>query len=191
MYILGNDAFSNALLSKLKNVIGKVKIKNNKFWCEGEKVKENPNNIFVLAVKNLEKRKEYLKIAFNIGYTDENFPNVIAEHSIVLPRLDDCYGNIFLPFTMVDSNTKLGNFNLLDSYSSIYSSTHLGNHNILDAYASIENSCKIGDENRIRSGGKVTENLKIDNNNIVHEGEVLYDNMTSNMKFVHGVLYER
>ena len=110
MYILGNDSFSNALLGKLKDVEGKIKIINNKFWCEGEKLKNNPKNVFVLAVKNLNERKRYLDLAFSIGYTEENFPNVIAQHSIVLCELNECFGNIFLPFTMMDNNTKLGNF---------------------------------------------------------------------------------
>lgn len=131
---------------------------------------------------NFEKGVEVL-----IGFSDIKFRNEIISklelkeaaffqfihHSVIVPgTIELGKGNIIYPFCVIGPNTKMGDFNMVTSYSFISHDCTIGDGNFFST-AGIAGRVLIGDNNFFGIRSTVIPNVTIGNQNVIQAGMVV------------------
>jgi acetyltransferase-like isoleucine patch superfamily enzyme len=119
-----------------------------------------------------------------IGVSDIKFRNEIISkleikevtffqfihHSVIVPStIVIGKGNIIYPFCIIGPNTKMGDFNMVTSYSFISHDCVIGNGNFLST-AGIAGRVSIGDDNFFGIRSTVIPHVSIGNSNMIQAG---------------------
>lgn len=122
-----------------------------------------------------------------IGISDIKFRNEIISkleskgvvffqfihHSVIIPKtIEIGKGNIIYPFCIIGPNTKLGDFNMVTSYSFISHDCVIGNGNFFST-AGIAGRVLIGDYNFFGIRSTVIPHVTIGNKNLIQSGMVV------------------
>jgi len=122
-----------------------------------------------------------------IGISDIKFRNEIISkleskgvvfffffhHSVIIPKTIELgKGNIIYPFCIIGPNTKMGDFNMVTSYSFISHDCVIGNGNFFST-AGIAGRVSIGDDNFFGIRSTVIPHVTIGNQNLIQSGMVI------------------
>jgi hypothetical protein len=200
MYILGKGGFAISLDNYLRHnhidYKGFVSLDSDipiLFTREGitKPFDYDDNASFILGTSNLSWRTRFLD-HFKGYYplSEKYFPNIVLGDSLMYAN-GIGVGNLFMPNTIVENRTTLGDFNLINTYASIGYSCTIGNNNVLDCYANIRHGSSIQNLNYIGSKACIDKNLIIGSNNIVECGECLFDDMKDAELFQSGIITKK
>lgn len=91
-------------------------------------------------------------------------------HSVIIPEtIEVGKGNIIYPFCVIGPNTKIGDFNMITSYSFVSHDCVVGNGNFFST-AGIAGRVLIGDNNFFGIRSTVIPNITIGNQNVIQAG---------------------
>ena len=88
-------------------------------------------------------------------------------------------GNIVFPFSILEKNAIVGNYNFLTTYCFISHDCVVGDNNFFSV-AGIAGSVKVGDNNYFGIRSTVIPGIEIGNNNVVQAGMVVDKNIKDN-----------
>jgi acetyltransferase-like isoleucine patch superfamily enzyme len=199
-YILGNGGFAQevydliflqqhsdvefggyiTLNENIPYIISKKGIKQFKYEDESS---------FVLGTGNKKWRKRFLDhFLYHYPKNKTHFPNIYATNTYMSSFKQEGYGNIYCPFTLVNGQTNIGNFNLFNAHSSIHHDCTIGNNNIICPYTGIMGYCSLGSDNFFGANSIITPKIIIGNNNTISAGECLFDDMNNGEFFQSGII---
>jgi acetyltransferase-like isoleucine patch superfamily enzyme len=122
-----------------------------------------------------------------IGISDINYRNIIISkleaigvvfcqfihHSVIMSKTIELgKGNVIYPFCIIGPNTKIGDFNMVTSYSFISHDCDIGSGNFFST-AGIAGRALIGDNNFFGIRSTVLPSISIGHNNVIQAGMVV------------------
>lgn len=202
-YILGHAGFAKELYEQFivrnnsYNFGGFIVLKENKAILinenEGYSEFTYPKDAnFIVGTGNKNWRSKFLTHFLDkYPATSEYFPNFYSEATYISKVSKIGIGNVFCPFSLVNGDAQIGDFNLFNIYSSISHDCRLGSYNILCPYTVILGNCLINDTNFFGSHVTITPRVKIGSNNTISAGECVFDDLQNKEFFQSGIIYQK
>jgi UDP-3-O-[3-hydroxymyristoyl] glucosamine N-acyltransferase len=119
------------------------------------------------------------------------FPNFIHSSAYISKLANLGVGNVLGPFSTINGNAYIKDFNCLNIYSSISHDCVVGSYNILSPYSAILGYCYIGNNNFFSANCTVTPKLKVGDNNTISAGECLFEDMGYREFFRSGIVTKK
>lgn len=198
-YILGNGGYAHELYDQfLSNSDFGGFIVIEKEFCYV--INDSGVNIFnyrkdakfILGTGSKTWRKKFINhFANHYELTEKFFPNFIHEKAYKSKLSILGVGNVVGPFSTINGNARLQNFNCLNIYSSVSHDCVIGSHNIFSPYSSVLGYCKVGDNNFFSANCTVTPRIRLGNNNTLSAGECLFEDMGYREFFKSGIVTKK
>jgi len=200
-YIFGNEGFAKEIFDQvfsvtLKEFGGFIVLKNDRAFVLTESGTQPflyPDNVeFIIGTGSKKWRKLFMQHFLDKYPASINhFPNIVHSTAYISKLADTGIGNTFCPFSLINGNPVIGNFNNINVYSTVSHDCLVGDYNILSPYSGIMGRCTIGSNNFFGANCVITPDVNIGDDNTVSAGEVVFDNMTNREFFQSGIVYEK
>jgi len=150
------------------------KIVHNLEWVK-EHTSNNEIVNFSICVGNPKWREYFFNHLVNLGATPIN---ILSELSSIQERSEINTGNIFLDYTLVEMNVKIGKGNLINCYAGLFHDSIIGDFNEIMPGAKILGGAKIGNSCRIGTNATILPQIEICSSVIIGAGAVVTKNIT-------------
>lgn len=131
---------------------------------------------FIAIGDNLIRKKLFL----NMNQKCANIINVIHKSAIISKEAQYSFGNVFMPRSVVNSNTVIGKNCIINTGVIIEHDVIIGDHVHLSPGAIIAGGVEIGDCTHIGIGANIIPGIKIGQNAIIGAGAVVIDDIPDN-----------
>ncbi len=135
--------------------------------------------ICIGAIGAMQKRVKIYNELLNIGF---KLPVLIHPSAIISQNTIIGEGTCIMPMVVVNSGTKVGVLNILNTASIIEHDCIIGNNSHISPRACLCGGVSIGKDTHIGAGAIVNQGLQIGNNVIVGSGAVVTKNIGNNKK---------
>ena len=139
------------------------------FISEGEPVN------FSICIGNPKWREYFYYLLVDMGATPIN---ILSERSSIQERSEIDTGNIFLDFSLVETDVKIGKGNLINCYAGLFHDVEIGQFNEIMPGAKLLGGVKIGNSCRIGTNVTILPQVQICSNVIIGAGAVVTKNIT-------------
>ena len=135
-------------------------------------------NIFIfIAVGDIKIRKKCTN-----EFKHFNFYNLIHPSSIISENSVLGKGVCIAPYTLINGNVRIGDFNNFNSHSLVSHDCIIGGNNFFSSFSKLMGNCKIGDDNFIGTNATLLPSVQIENNNLIGANSLVKENFGSNLK---------
>lgn len=200
-YILGNAGFAQELYDQIfsntaKTFGGFIELQDDKAYVISESG-SNPffypkNCEFVLGTGSKPWRAAFIdKFTNAYELNTDFFPNITHRTAYISSLSTIGVGNVFCPFSTLNGNPILGNFNTLGMYAGISHDCTINSNNILSPYAGVMGRCSLGSVNFLGANSIITPDIRIGDDNTISAGEVVFDDMGDREFFQSGLIYKK
>ena len=136
------------------------------------------SNIFYYTLGDPIIRKKIMeKIKIELIY-----PNFIHKSCIISDSVKLGKGNIIYPFTHIQSNTIINDFNLINAHTDIGHDVCMGNNNIISPKVTICGNINIQNNNFLGANCCIIPKITIGSNNIIGSCSNVIKNVNDNIK---------
>lgn len=132
-----------------------------------------PNEEILLAISNIKFRQKAINI---LSSKNAKIGSYIHHSSIIPQNADLGIGIIVYPFCVIEDYTKIGNYNLLTTYSFISHNCEVGNNNFFSS-SGLAGNVIVGDNNYFGIRSTVIPSVEIGNNNVIQAGMTIDKNI--------------
>lgn len=200
-YILGNAGFAQELYdhifySSAKVFGGFIEICGDKTYVINESGSNEflypKNSEFVLGTGSKKWRKLFIDRFTKIYEPSiKHFPNITHRTSYISSLSRIGIGNVFCPFSLINGDAVIGNFNNFNIYATASHDNLVGNNNIFSPYSGLMGNCTLGDDNFLGAKSIITPNISLGNDNTISAGEVVFDSMGDREFFQSGIIFKK
>ena len=137
--------------------------------CEIDDYQPVGDEEVLICVSDIEFRRKMINKLLSKNATIGSF----VHHSVIIP--DECdigKGFIVYPFCIIEKYSKIGDYNLVTSFSFISHDCEIGENNFFST-AGIAGTVTIGNDNYFGIRSTVVPHVKIGNNNVIQAGMVV------------------
>lgn len=127
-------------------------------------------DVFVCAIAD---PKTKSKVVGNMISKGAEFINLVHRNAMISPSAKIGLGNIFCPFTLVSVNVNIGDFVVVNSYSSVGHDTYIGSYSSIMGHVDITGDVFVGEYAYFGSGSIVLPKSNIGAHSKIGAGSVV------------------
>jgi len=128
-----------------------------------------PNQEVLIAIMNIKARLQKIAILKEKKAKIGSF----IHHSVIYPKgMNLGEGVIIFPFCVIEKYSKIGDYNMLTTYSFISHDCVVGNNNFLSS-AGLAGNVKVGNNNYFGIRSTVIPGIQIGNDNVIQSGMIV------------------
>ena len=147
---------------------------------------------FILGTGNKKWRKLFIDHFLKYYSSTENhFPNFYSSKAYISKTARAGIGNVFCPFSTLNADATIGNFNCINIYASINHDCIVGDFNIFSPYAGQMGYGTMGNSNFIGTNAIIVPKIILGNDNTISSGECVFDNMKDREFFQSGIIVKK
>ena len=150
------------------------KIVHDLKWVREHTLIGEPVN-FSICIGNPKWREYFYYLLIDMGATPIN---ILSELSSIQERSEIDTGNIFLDFSLVETDVKIGKGNLINCYAGLFHDVQIGEFKEIMPGAKILGGAKIGNSCRIGTNATILPQIHICSNVVIGAGAVVTKNIT-------------
>ena len=139
---------------------------------------------YIFALYKPTVMKERVSLLNNLNLPPNKFTNFCHPLAYIASSSSIGIGNVFLAHTCVNSNARLGNYNIVNQNVIIEHDSTIGNSNFIAAGAIIGSHVNIEDGNFIGIHSSIRENVVVGSFNTIGIGAVLLQHIDSNKTMI-------
>lgn len=141
--------------------------------CDIPSYKPKPGEELLIAIMDVHSRKKEIE---RLEAKNAKIGSFIHHSAIVSENIDMGIGTIVFPFCVIEKYAKVGNYNLLTTYSFISHDCVIGDNNFFST-AGIAGNVKIGNNNYFGLRSSVIPGKEIGNDNVIQAGMMIDKNI--------------